>query len=332
MSSYMEKQHYILELRNFSLYFPVDGKPAYAVDSVSLGIGAGETVALVGESGCGKTMTALSCMGLQPDSAVIAHGGILLDGTDVVGFDDRQWNSIRGKRISMIFQKPMSALDPLVPVGKQIIESGIAHGMPQAAAKKRAVDLMGLTNLPVSAHLYNSYPHQLSGGQRQRVMIAGALMNEPELLIADEPTSSLDVTIQAQIIELLHTLNTVTHTAILLITHDLGIVRTLCTKVFIMYAGRIVESGYSDQILTKPAHPYTRALLDSLPSVYKRNVRLPAIEGTIPSLGHRPGAGCLFYGRCQVRKTVCATTIPMKIECENPSHTVYCHLYDGDFV
>lgn len=323
----MISQTNVLEIEKLSLFFMVKHKPAYALRSVSLNIQRGETAALVGESGCGKTMTALSCMGLQPPQSVISDGSVRLCGREILDCTEVQWQKIRGSEIAMIFQEPASALNPLVKAGDQIAEAGIVHGMDHKTAKKAALELMDKTGLPAPSRLYSCYPFQLSGGQQQRVMIAAALMNNPALLIADEPTSSLDVTIQAQIMELLRSLNRISMTAVLLITHDLGIVRYMCDKVFIMYAGTIVESGNVELVFSEPRHPYTKRLLESLPSAEKRGKKLKTIEGSVPSLENRPEYGCVFFERCRFHMDVCRSETP--VETGTIFHSVCCHLYQS---
>jgi len=316
----------VLEIQNLSLCFKIAGRRAYAIQNVSLSISRGKTVALVGESGCGKTMTALTCMGLEPPSSAVACGTILLNGKNILSCTEKEWQEIRGKKISMIFQEPMSALNPLVKVGQQVMESGIVHGMDKKMAEHRALDLLDKTGLPSPKRLADCYPHQLSGGQRQRIMIASALMNSPDVLIADEPTTSLDVTIQTQIIDLLKDLNRTMHMAVLFITHDLGIVKRICDDIYIMYAGRIVESGDTGLVNSHPEHLYTRALIDSIPAADKRGHPLKAIEGTVPMLGNRADDGCEFYPRCPCRRDICTLSFPEQYGFKD--HAVWCHLYD----
>ena len=233
------KKKPVLSIESLTVDFDL-GKTCHAVRDTSVCIEPGEMVALVGESGCGKTMTALSAIGLQPRNAKIPQGKILFDGSDLRGLNEEQWNQYRGRNIAMIFQEPMTALNPLMKVGRQIAENARIHGDSKEVAKKKALEVMRQVGLPDVERLYNEYPHRLSGGMRQRVMIAMALVNQPELLIADEPTTALDVTIQAQIMELIRDMNRKMGTAVLLISHDLGVIRQMCSRVYIMYAGRVV--------------------------------------------------------------------------------------------
>lgn len=295
----------VLSVQDLTVDFKIGEKYCHAVKDVSLCVQPGEMVALVGESGCGKTVTALTAAGLQPESAKIARGKVLLHGTELLGISEEQWNRYRGKDISMIFQEPMTALNPLVKVGKQIAEAARLHGATKAEAKERALAVMEQVGLPDAARLYNEYPHRLSGGQRQRVMIAMALINRPSLLIADEPTTALDVTIQAQIMELIARLNRETGTAVLLISHDLAVIRRMCSRVYIMYAGQVVESGSVDKVFSEPAHPYTKGLIASIPSLAKRGEKLRPINGTVPPPELRSDNGCPFFNRCERRHPEC---------------------------
>ena len=303
------KKKPVLSIESLTVDFDL-GKTCHAVRDTSVCIEPGEMVALVGESGCGKTMTALSAIGLQPRNAKIPQGKILFDGSDLRGLNEEQWNQYRGRNIAMIFQEPMTALNPLMKVGRQIAENARIHGASKEEAKKRALEVMGQVGLPDVERLYNEYPHRLSGGMRQRVMIAMALVNQPELLIADEPTTALDVTIQAQIMELIRQMNREMGTAVLLISHDLGVIRQMCTRVYIMYAGRVVESGETKEVLAHPLHPYTKGLIASIPSLEKRGQRLSSIPGTVPALEDRSEHGCPFYNRCSKRREICEKETP----------------------
>lgn len=313
----------VLSINNFSLSFMMNSKNAYALKDISLHIKEGEMVALVGESGCGKTMTALSCMGLQPENAVIS-GSIKLSDNDILKFSRKEWNSFRGKDISMIFQEPMTSLNPLEKVGKQIEVTGILHGMNKADAQKKALSLMEQVNIENPHQLYNSYPHQLSGGQRQRIMIASALMNSPKLLIADEPTTALDVTTQEQIMNLLLEMNKKMNTAVLLVTHDLLLVKRLCTRVYIMYAGSILESGNTSNVLGNPIHPYTKGLLGALPSAAKKNERLSTIQGVVPPINKRLENPSYLFERWPQAKDICYLN---EKKSNGESHKVYCHVH-----
>lgn len=309
-----EKREPILSVERLTVDFPTAKGYRHAVDGLDLEIMPGEMAALVGESGCGKTVTALSVLGLQPENARIAQGKLLFRGSDLRKLSPDQWDKLRGKEISMIFQEPMTSLDPLMQVGKQIAETALVHGASRGEARERALEMMERVGLPDVRRLYREYPHRLSGGQRQRVMIAMALLERPALLLADEPTTALDVTIQAQIMELLKELNRDLGAAVLLISHDLGVVRRLCSRVTIMYAGKAVESGPVDQVLEHPWHPYTKGLAASIPSLQKRGERLRPIPGSVPPLEERDGEGCPFYSRCQRRRDSCLKGTPPRVE------------------
>lgn len=301
-----EKQSPVLAINGLTVDFTVGGRLCPAVNNVSLRVQPGEMVALVGESGCGKTVTALTASGLKPDSARVSHGKVLLNGTELLTLSEEQWNRYRGQEISMIFQEPMTALNPLMKVGKQIAEAAVLHGRTRQQAKEMALEMMRQVGLPDVERIYNEYPHRLSGGQRQRVMIAMALINRPSLLIADEPTTALDVTVQAQIMELIAKMNRELGTAVLLISHDLGVIRRMCSRVYVMYAGSVVESGTVEQVFENPWHPYTKGLIGSMPSFNKRGRPLMPIAGTVPSLEDRSEQGCPFYNRCERRHPQCA--------------------------
>ena len=300
----------VLSIENLTVDFRLHGKLCHAVRDASVRVEPGEMVALVGESGCGKTVTALSAIGLQPRNASIPQGKLLFDGSELRGLLEDQWNQYRGRDIAMIFQEPMTALNPLMKVGRQIAENARIHGCTKEQARERALGVMKQVGLPDVERLYNEYPHRLSGGMRQRVMIAMALVNQPKLLIADEPTTALDVTIQAQIMELLREMNQKLGTAVLLISHDLGVIRRMCSRVYIMYAGRVVESGATEEVLAHPLHPYTKGLISSIPSLEKRGQRLSSIPGTVPALEDRSEHGCPFYNRCYKRRDACKNETP----------------------
>ncbi len=317
-----EKQPPVLSIQGLTVGFQVGGRLCQAVRDVDLRVEPGEMAALVGESGCGKTVTALTAVGLQPDTAVISRGKICFRGKDLLGLSQEEWSRLRGKEISMIFQEPMTALNPLMQVGKQIAETARIHGASKEEAKEKALAVMERVGLPDVKRLYREYPHRLSGGMRQRVMIAMALIERPALLIADEPTTALDVTIQAQIMELIRDLNREMGTAVLLISHDLEVIRDLCSRVYIMYAGQVVESGPVEQTLSCPAHPYTKGLIASIPSLAKRGERLRPIPGTVPPLEKRSETGCPFYNRCGQRRPECESgPIPLT---EREGHAVRC--------
>lgn len=290
----------VLKVRDLETTFFTDDGNVAAVDHISFSMREGEVLGIVGESGCGKSVTSLSIMGLVPSPpGKITNGEILLNDKDLTKFNDKQMRSIRGQEIAMIFQEPMTSLNPLFTIGNQLIEAIRIHNKSwkKKQAAERAVEIMKLVGLPRVEDLMNDYPHQLSGGMRQRVMIAMALVCNPKILIADEPTTALDVTIQAQILKLIKDLNDRLNTAVLLITHDLGVVAETCERVIVMYAGQIVEEASVNEIFRNPKHPYTQGLIQSVPDMrYKKDV-LYSIPGNVP----KPGSittGCRFAPRC----------------------------------
>jgi len=303
-----------------------------AVDGLDLEIGPGETVGLVGESGCGKSMTALSIMRLLPrPNAAIAAGRILFDGSDLAALDEAAMRRIRGDRIAMIFQEPMTSLNPVMTVGRQIAEALIEHrGADRRTAQAGAVELLARVGIPSPAARARDYPHRFSGGMRQRAMIAMAMACRPRLLIADEPTTALDVTIQAQILDLIAALQAETGMAVLLITHNFGIVADRAQRMAVMYAGRVVEEGTTASLFDAPAHPYTRGLLASLPRLGDKAVRgrgrLAAIPGIVPRLTRLP-AGCAFAPRCAERRSACAAGRPGFTVLAEPPHRVRCFVH-----
>ncbi|HSS69808.1 MAG TPA: ABC transporter ATP-binding protein [Casimicrobiaceae bacterium] len=289
----------LLEVEGLRTSFTVEAGEFAAVDGVSFSLEAGHTLGLVGESGCGKSVTALSIMGLIPAPAGrIAAGAIRLDGADLLQLSAAAMRELRGDRLSMIFQEPMTSLNPAFTVGEQIVEGILRHRKSShEAARARAIEMLRRVHIPSPERRFDDYPHRLSGGMRQRVMIAMALACEPKLLIADEPTTALDVTIQAQILDLMRTLREETGTAIILITHDLGVVAELADEVAVMYAGRIVERAPVATLFARPQHPYTVGLLGSIPRLDIEQERLPAIEGLVPN-PLAPVAACRFHPRC----------------------------------
>jgi peptide/nickel transport system ATP-binding protein len=302
----------LLRVENLVTEFATDSGLLRAVDDVSFEIPAGGTVGIVGESGCGKSVTSLSILRLIQKPGRVASGRILFDGTDLLGLSDAQMRAVRGQRIAMVFQEPMSSLNPVYTVGDQIAESIILHQKKsRREALARAVELLALVGIPSPGERVSAYPHQLSGGMRQRVMIAMALACDPQLLIADEPTTALDVTIQAQILELLGELRARRGMAVMLITHDLGLVAEFAEHVVVMYAGRVVESAPVKELFRAPGHPYTRGLLRSVPSYADnaRKTRLPTIPGVVPDLRKLP-QGCRFRERCDVAIARCAQEEP----------------------
>jgi peptide/nickel transport system ATP-binding protein len=312
----------LLEISDLAVSIPTESGTIEAVRGISLAISRGETLGVVGESGSGKTMLALSVMGLLPRTARV-RGSIQLDGTELLGSSAAQWQSIRGSRVAMVFQDPMTALNPMYTVGWQVAECVQLHRkVDRRGAMSRAIELLEAVGLPEPARLARHYPHQLSGGMRQRVVIAIAIANEPQLLIADEPTTALDVTVQAQILDLLASVRQQSEAAMILITHDLGVVAGVADRVLVMYAGRAAEVGGVDQVFAEPSMPYTAGLLASLPSLDRRSERLPAIPGTPPTgLGY--GLGCAFAPRCPLAAEPCATQPDLTVVAAG--HVAACH-------
>ncbi len=313
----------LLDVRNLSIAFDVKGKKYRAVDHVSFSMEAGETVAIVGESGCGKTMTALSLLRLIPDGGSMESGEILLQGTNLVSLSASKMREVRGKEIAMIFQEPMTSLNPVFTVGEQIAEAIRIHRKQnRSRAKSEAIEAMRRVQIPAPELRYDDYPHQLSGGMRQRIMIAIALACDPRLLIADEPTTALDVTIQLQILELLREIQRERKMSILLITHDLGVVAEVADRVLVMYAGEVVESATVEELFSEPLHPYTRALYRSLPSVDTKKDRLQSIPGRVPTIDAIP-AHCRFLDRCPDAQDLCKEPSQALREIR-PHHYVRC--------
>ena len=283
-----------------------------AVEGVSIEVAPGETLAIVGESGSGKSVTALSVLRLIPNPPGTIEGGrVVFEGHNLLGVDEREIRGIRGNRIAMIFQEPMSSLNPVLTIGKQVAEPIQVHqGVSWAEARERAVELLVRVRIPDARSRLDSYPHEFSGGMRQRVMIAMALACQPRLIIADEPTTALDVTVQAQILALLKDLTRETDAALILITHDLGVVARYADRVAVMYAGRIVESAPARQLYANPQHPYTQGLMESVPGIEGREgMRLVPIEGQPPDLARLPG-GCAFAPRCKYAAELCLANVP----------------------
>ena len=306
--------------------FPLDrGREGAAVDGVSFDVGRGETLGLVGESGSGKSVTALSIIRLVLPPGRIAAGRIELDGRNLLDLHESDMRHVRGRRIGFIFQEPMVALDPVYTIGFQIAETLAVHDLARGeAAKKRAIDLLEAVRIPDPARRAREYPHQLSGGLRQRAMIALALAAEPALVIADEPTTALDVTVQAEILDLLRDMRRSFHVSMLLITHDLGVIAAMADRVAVMYCGRIVEQAPVAVLFASPSHPYTRGLIASIPGG-QPGTRLTAIPGTVPALGHLP-PGCAFAPRCPNRFEPCDTQ-PPGVTTTGAGHTVRCYLH-----
>jgi peptide/nickel transport system ATP-binding protein len=300
----------LLEVRGLTVAFGPPDHPLRAVDGVGFEVAAGGAVGLVGESGSGKSVTALSILRLLGGTGRILAGQVLFEGVDLLALPASRMPAIRGRDIAMVFQEPMSSLNPLMTIGDQVAEAILLHQPLDAASRqRRVVELLGLVGIPDAAGRLGAYPHQFSGGMRQRVMIAMALACNPKLLIADEPTTALDVTIQAQVLALMARIRATTNTAILLISHDLGVIAEMCERVVVMYAGRVVEDGAVRAIFRHAAHPYTRGLLQSIPRLRDDRHRLYQIPGAVPQPG-QVAAGCPFRARCALRIGRCAEAMP----------------------
>jgi oligopeptide/dipeptide ABC transporter ATP-binding protein len=314
----------LLSVRDLKTYFYTEDGVVPAVDGVSFDLERGGTLGIVGESGCGKSVTSLSIMRLIPSPpGKIVSGEILFEGQDLVNLSEPEMRKIRGNEISMIFQEPMTSLNPVFTVGNQIMEAIMLHQkLDKAAARQKAIEMLSLVGIPSPEKRIDEYPHQMSGGMRQRVMIAMALSCNPKLLIADEPTTALDVTIQAQILDLMRELQEELGTAIIMITHDLGVIAELVERVVVMYTGVIVESADTKTIFANPQHPYTQGLLGSIPRLDSDVKRLQAIPGTVPTPGNFP-KGCGFHPRCPYAKDICEAKRPPAFEVE-PGHYSAC--------
>lgn len=323
----MEENNNLLSVRNLTIHYDTEEEIVQAVNDVSFDLKPKETLGLVGETGAGKTTTALGIMRLVPDPpGKVISGEILLEGKDLLKASTIQMRAHRGRDISMIFQDPMTSLNPILPVGDQIAEVIRLHNkLSRADAIRKTAEMLELVGIP--AFRMHEYPHQFSGGMKQRVVIAIALACSPKLIIADEPTTALDVTIQAQVLELMHNLQQRLGTSMLLITHDLGVVAENCDKVAIMYAGEIVESGTLEDVFDRTAHPYTRGLFNSLPNISEKTDRLKPIKGLMPDPANLP-SGCPFHPRCPVKLERCESEKPENIEL-SPSHFVKCVRYSG---
>lgn len=318
----------LLEVRNLKTFFNTEDGVLEAVNDVSFKVKKGETVCIVGESGCGKSMTAMSIMGLVPkDNGFYDGGEILFEGKDILNSSEDNLRKIRGKDIAMIFQEPMSSLNPTFTVGFQIMEPLILHEkLSKKEAKNKAIELLKEVGIPRPDKIVDSYPHELSGGMRQRVMIAMALACNPKVLIADEPTTALDVTIQAQILDLMRNIKNEFNTSILLITHDLGVVAEMADYVVVMYAGKVVEEGPVNQIFKSPSHPYTIGLLKSKPVISKRQEELYSIPGQVPNLVNMKDL-CYFSDRCDKCMNKCRENMP-QLKIIEEGHKVACWLFE----
>ena len=326
----MNSRKELLQVRELETTFFTDDGAIPAVDHISFSLKEGEILGIVGESGCGKSVTSLSIMGLVPSPpGKITSGEILLDGKDLTKLSQKEMRKIRGQEIAMIFQEPMTSLNPLFTIGNQLTEAILIHhkSWSKKKASARAVEMMNLVGLPRAEELLKEYPHQLAGGMRQRVMIAMALVCDPKILIADEPTTALDVTIQAQILQLMKDLNVRLNTAVMLITHDLGVVAETCERVIVMYNGQIVEEGPVELIFKNPEHPYTKGLIHSVPDMRFKKQRLFSISGNVP----KPGTvkqGCRFAARCEYAFDRCQQENPNLYQTAE-QHKTRCFLKEG---
>ena len=327
----MEKNNNILEVTGLKTQFFTESGVVRAVDGVDFSVKRGEVLGIVGESGCGKSVTSLSIMRLIGQPGKIVEGQIVFDDTDLVNAPENDMVKIRGNRISMIFQQPQSSLNPVFRVGDQLSEVLHIHqDLGKDAGEKRAIELLGMVGIPEPESRIKAFPHEMSGGMAQRVMIAMALACVPELLIADEPTTALDVTIQAQILDLMRNLRSKMETSIILITHDLGVVAEMCDRVNVMYAGRIVEKATVNELFQSPKHPYTEGLIGSTPVIGQADKELTTIPGSVPNLINLP-AGCKFAPRCLARiqndLEICTQEEP-ELKMVAPNHQVRCWLYE----
>ena len=329
----MDNRNKILQVKDLQTTFFTDSGEVPAVDHIDFHVNEGEILGIVGESGCGKSVTSLSIMGLVPSPpGKVVGGQILFEDKDLLEMSERQMRNIRGNEIAMIFQEPMTSLNPLFTIGNQMMEAILIHEKKwsKKQARERAVEMLKLVGLPRASGLMKAFPHELSGGMRQRVMIAMALVCDPKVLIADEPTTALDVTIQAQILKLMKELNTRLNTAVLLITHDLGVVAETCERVIVMYSGQIIEEAPAKTIFENPQHPYTKGLIQSVPDMRYKKDRLYSIAGNVP----RPGTikkGCRFAARCEFAFERCLQENPELYETSDV-HTARCFLYDKEGV
>ena len=320
----------LLNINHLTMEFYNEGKPLRAVDNVSFEVRKGEILGIVGESGCGKSATSMCIMRLIPEKAGRVIGGsVEFEGKDILGMKKKKFSEITGKEISMIFQEPLSSLNPLLTCGYQIAENLMLHEhMKKKEALKKAVELLEVVGIPFPEKRVNEYPHQMSGGMRQRVMIAMAIACDPKLLIADEPTTALDVTIQAQILELIKKLRKEKDMSVMFITHDMGVIAEIADYVMVMYAGNIMEKADVKTFFKNPLHPYTQNLLKAIPGVSSKKEKLYMIPGTVPDLTEQV-AGCKFYDRCEKRREICCRQCPPVVHYEN-GHDVSCWLYDEE--
>jgi peptide/nickel transport system ATP-binding protein len=323
------KEAPLLQVKNLETAFDIEGKDYNAVDNVSFSVKPKQIVGVVGESGCGKSVMSLSIMQLLPKGiGKIKSGEIIFDGVNLDKMSESQINKIRGRDVSMIFQEPMTSLNPVFTIGYQLQEVLFNHmKISKKEARQKSIALLKSVGISRPEKLVDEYPHQLSGGMRQRVMIAMAIACQPKLLIADEPTTALDVTVQAQILELLKEIQQINDMSIILITHDLGVVAEMCDEIIVMYAGRIVERTDTDTLFYNPKHPYTSLLLGAIPKMDENEERLSSIQGIVPSLTNMPAVGCRFANRCPMATKECFTVTPNLAEVEQ-GHEVACLLYE----
>ena len=317
----------LLVVDNLTTELMLDDGPVNALDGISFTVNSGEILGVVGESGCGKSLTALSIMQLLAENGCNSGGSVLLEGDNLLRKSKKEIRAIRGNLISMIFQEPMTSLNPVYTVGNQIMESILLHQKcSRSEARKKAIEALQHVGIPLPKQRFSEFPHQLSGGMRQRVMIAMALACKPKLLIADEPTTALDVTIQAQILRLIRELRDETDMGVMLITHDLGVVAEMCNRIVVMYAGRVIETGPADKIFEAPLHPYTEGLLNSIPRI-RGDIpeELPVIEGMVPQLSKMP-QGCRFNPRCPYVEDICRSITP-ELTSQDEEHHVACWKY-----
>lgn len=320
----------LLEVRDLETAFHIDDAYYNAVDQVSFKVNKRQILGIVGESGCGKSVLSLSIMKLLPKGiGKIKAGQVLFEGKDLSSLTEKEMNKVRGKEISMIFQEPMTSLNPVFTIGYQLQEVIVNHfKITKKQARQKSIELLKNVGIPRPEKIVDEYPHQLSGGMRQRVMIAIAIANKPKLLIADEPTTALDVTVQAQILDLLKDIQQENDMSIILITHDLGVVAELCEEVIVMYAGRIVERTDVDTLFYDPKHPYTQLLIGAIPKINEEVEMLSSIQGIVPSLKNMPASGCRFAHRCPKAMEQCFTITPVLGE-EDKDHDVACLLYEA---
>ncbi len=321
----------ILQIQNLHTCFHTDKGILRAVDGLDLTVEKGKIIGIVGESGCGKSITAMSIMGLLQDKKKELKGSVQLEGKELLNLPEKSLAAIRGKDMSMVFQEPMTSLNPLMTVGRQVSEVLLRHGkMTKAQAREKTIEMLVKVGIPEAKKRYHSYPHQLSGGLRQRVMIAMAMICEPKLLIADEPTTALDVTIEAQILLLMRKLCDETGTSIILISHNMGVVASVCDYVYVMYAGKVMEEAPVLQLFEESRHPYTRGLLKSIPNTGDNPKRLHTIKGNVPELLDLP-KGCAFCTRCEEAQQRCTEEVPSLYKAAGSKrHRVRCFLYEKE--